>query len=108
MNLQMLRKLCMSLPETSEELRFGSDLGFSVKGELYCTTADDDEGGVSFKVKESEFREMTQREGIFPAPYLSRFHWVYVIDYAWLKDKEWEFFVKQSYELVKAEGTNDI
>ncbi|MFN0216820.1 MAG: MmcQ/YjbR family DNA-binding protein [Saprospiraceae bacterium] len=51
---------------------------------------------------ESEFDEMVSREGIVPAPYMDREHWVLVLDLYWLNDAEWEHYIGQSYELVKA------
>ena len=68
---------------------------------MFCVTSADVESGVSFKVLEEEFREMTRREGIIPAPYLARYHWVYVLEFEWLSDAEWDHFIRQSYTLVK-------
>ncbi len=104
MNIDALRALCRTLPNTREDVKLESDLCFSVDGKIFCLAADDVEGGVSFKVKEEEFRDMTHnREGVIPAPYMARFKWVYVLDYPWLSDAEWVHYVTQSYELVKAE-----
>jgi predicted DNA-binding protein (MmcQ/YjbR family) len=102
MNIEMLRDYCLSLPDVTEDFKWESDLCFSVGGKMFCVTADDVEGGVSFKVRDEEFREMThEREGIIPAPYLARHKWVYVLDFPWLTDGEWEHYIRQSYELVK-------
>lgn len=101
MNIESLRKLCLSLPGVTEDIKWESDLCFSVGGKMFCVTAADVESGVSFKVREEEFREMTQREGIIPAPYMARYKWVYVLEFEWLSDAAWEHFIRQSYELVK-------
>ena len=52
--------------------------------------------------------EMINREGIIPAPYMDREHWVLVLDFAWLSDAEWEHFIQQSYELVKSTEPENI
>ena len=102
MNIETLRNFCLALPGATEDIKWESDLCFSVGGKMFCVTAADEEGGVSFKVREEEFRDMTHdREGIIPAPYMARHKWVYVLDFPWLTDKEWAHYVRQSYELVK-------
>jgi predicted DNA-binding protein (MmcQ/YjbR family) len=53
-------------------------------------------------VKDEEFGEMSSKPGIIPAPYVARYKWVMVENAKALTKKEWEFYVGQSYELVKA------
>lgn len=103
MNTEILRTFCLSLPNVTEAPRWDSDLCFTTKGNMFCFATEDVDSGASFKVKEEEFREMTHREGIIPAPYLAREHWVYVLEFSWLSDAEWEHYVRQSYELVVSE-----
>lgn len=100
MNPDKLRALCLSLPGSVEELKFGSDLYYSVAGEVFCTTPAEVESGVSFQVKAEEFREISRREGIIPAPYHARDYWVYVLEFNWLKKQEWEHYIRQSYQLA--------
>jgi predicted DNA-binding protein (MmcQ/YjbR family) len=57
---------------------------------------------VSFKVGDDEFDEVANSPGMRPAPYVARYKWVLVEDIDTLSRKEWEHYVKQSYELVKA------
>jgi predicted DNA-binding protein (MmcQ/YjbR family) len=104
MNIEKLRTLCLLQPGAMEEIQWGSELCFSIGGKPFCTAANNPEGGASFKVREDEFRQLsTHREGIIAAPYMERFHWVYVLDYSWLTATEWAHYIQQSYELVKAE-----
>jgi len=56
----------------------------------------------SLKVKDDEFEELSVRDGFQPAPYMARNKWVLITNPGRLSKKEWEDFVKQSYELVKA------
>ena len=70
MNIETLRAFCLSLPGVTEDVKWDSDLSFSVGGKMFCVTSVDVESGASFKVKDELFREMTQREGIIPAPML--------------------------------------
>jgi predicted DNA-binding protein (MmcQ/YjbR family) len=108
MNIEALRTLCLSLPGVTEDIKWESDLCFSIGGKMFCVTPTDVESGVSFKVKEEEFRVMTQREGIIPAPYMARHKWVYVLEFIWLSDAEWEHYIRQSYELVREKLPNKL
>ncbi len=102
MNIESLRTLCLSLPGATEDIKWESDLCFLVGEKMFCTASADTDQGASFKVPDEEYRDMIAREGIIPAPYLARAKWVYVLDFLWLSDAEWEHCIRQSYELVKA------
>ena len=101
MDIESLRTLCLSLSGVAEDIKWESDLCFSVGEKMFCVASADTDQGASFKVRDEEYREMIAREGIIPAPYLARAKWVYVLDFLWLSDSEWEHYVRQSYELVK-------
>lgn len=102
MNIEDLRTFCLSLPGTTEDIKWGNDLCFLVGDKMFCVTSADADQGASFKVLEEEFETMTHRPGIIPAPYLARNHWVYVVDFTRLNDREWKHYVQQSYELISA------
>jgi predicted DNA-binding protein (MmcQ/YjbR family) len=102
MNLTALRTYCLSLPGVTEEVRWRQDRYFLVANEPFCITDSDTDGGASFKVLEGEFEEIITSDGIIPAPYLDREHWVYVLDFSRMDDSQWMHYLQQSYELVKA------
>ena len=108
MNFKTLKKHCLSFPFVTEEVRWRQDHCFLVLKKPFCLTDSDTYAYTSFKVLESEFDEMINREGIIPAPYMDREHWVLVLDFAWLSDAEWEHFIQQSYELVKSTEPENI
>jgi predicted DNA-binding protein (MmcQ/YjbR family) len=105
MNVDFLRAFCKTLPATTEDIKWGHDLCFSVGGKMYCVTGIDGPFSASFKVPDEEFDELSSRMGFMPAPYMARNKWVNVNDQSKLKKKEWEHLVRQSYELVKAKLT---
>ena len=69
---------------------------------MFCVTGLEADSGVSFKVKEEEFDELSTSQDIIPAPYMARNKWVKVQQWERLTSQEWVHYVKQSYELVKA------
>ena len=101
MNLKSFRNFCLSLPAVTEEVKWRQDRSFSVGDQPFCVADSDTDSTTSFKVLESEFDEMITKEGIIPAPYMDREHWVMVLDFSWLSDEEWEHYIRQSHELVK-------
>jgi predicted DNA-binding protein (MmcQ/YjbR family) len=102
MIIDQLRNICLSLPAVTEDVKWDHDLCFSVASKMFCVTALDPPFKASFKVHDDEFEELSNAEGFMPAPYMARAKWVLVTDPARLSKKEWEQYIKQSYELVKA------
>lgn len=101
MNIESLRELCLGLPGVSEDVKWGADLCFLIGGKMFCVTGLEGESGVSFKVREDEFDELSASHAIIPAPYMARNKWVQVQAWDRFTQQEWEYYVKQSYELVK-------
>lgn len=100
MNAAALERLCMSFQGTTTDVKWGNDLCYLIGTKMYCVRAIDGPLNVSFKTTPEDFAELTEREGIIPAPYVARYHWVRVENPAALKPSEWTHFVKQSYSLV--------
>ncbi len=101
MNTEEIRKLCLSLPNTTEDVKWGKDLCFSIGGKMFCATGlDDAVGKVSFKCTPEKFAELVERPGIVPAPYVAKYHWVAVEDPNSLGPEEYEDLISRSYLLV--------
>ena len=102
MNIEKIRKICKDLADVTEGVKWGADLCFMISEKMFCVVPLEGPLTASFKVTEEQFGEMSERAGIVPAPYVARYKWVMVTDPKSLSQKEWEFFIRQSYELVKA------
>ena len=100
MDLDNLRELCLSFAGVTEDIKWGHDICFSVGQKMFCVTSE--EGGASFKTTPELFHELTERDGIIPAPYLARNKWVYADSFTALKDKEWKQYIRLSYDLIRA------
>lgn len=108
MDIETLQKFCLNLPAVVEDVKWGNDLVFSVGGKMFCVASLESPFTCSFKVKDEEYDELSNRDGFIPAPYMARAKWVLVNKPTHLNKKEWEHFVKQSYELVKAKMTKKL
>jgi predicted DNA-binding protein (MmcQ/YjbR family) len=101
MNIESLREFCLSLPYTTEDVKWGADVCFSIGGKMFCVSGFSQPLHASLKVNDEEFEEVSSRQGIIPAPYLARYKWVLISEDAGLTDKQWKHYISQSYELIK-------
>lgn len=83
MDAERLRAFLLSLPDVAETMQWGDNLVYwvgdkSIGGKMFAVASlTPDHGGVlSFAAGPERFAELVEREGIFPAPYLARAHWV--------------------------------
>src|SRR5947209_1366094 len=103
MNTETLRTFCMSLPQVTEDIKWGHDLCFLIAEKMFAVTSLESDGhNLSFKCTPERFAELIEMEGIIPAPYMARNHWVMLQKFDALRDPEIEDLVLRSYELVLA------
>ena len=104
MTLEHLRKHCSTLPHVTEDVKWGNDLCFLIAEKMFCVASLDPHAGsrVSFKCTPEDFAELIERDGIIPAPYMARNHWVSLEKWSALRDNEIKAAVGKSYDLVKA------
>ncbi len=101
MNIEELREICLSFPHVTEDVKWGKDLCFSVGGKMFCASGmEKADGQVSFKCTPEKFAELVEIDGIIPAPYVARYHWVAVEDPNALDSEEMEDLISKSYLLV--------
>ncbi len=101
MNIEELQELCLSFPHATEDVKWGNDLCFSVGGKMFCATGlDQASSQISFKCTPEKFAELIERDGIIPAPYVARYHWVAVEKADALTDDEFEDLISKSYLMV--------
>lgn len=105
MDIDFLRTYCLALPAVTEDIKWGADLVFSLGGKMFCVASLEPPFTCSFKVLDEEFEELSNREGFAPAPYMARAKWVLVTDASKLNKKEWEHYIRQSYEMIKGRLT---
>ncbi len=77
MDIEWVRRCCLSFPHTSEKVQWGNNLVFKIAEKIYAIAAlEPGEIWLSFKCAPDEFAELIERPGIVPAPYLARAQWV--------------------------------
>ncbi len=105
MDIEIVENICLALPAVTEDVKWGNDLVFSVGSKMFCVTSLELPFKCSFKVPDEDYEELSSRDGFMPAPYMARAKWVLVTKPSILHKNEWEKFIEQSYELVKAKLT---
>jgi predicted DNA-binding protein (MmcQ/YjbR family) len=104
MNQESVRAYCLSLPHVTEDVQWGADLLFRIGNKMFAVLTLEQGHGhcMSFKCTPEMFAELTERDGIMPAPYVARYHWVALEHFDALRDSELKPLLKTAYELVKA------
>jgi predicted DNA-binding protein (MmcQ/YjbR family) len=101
MNIDQLRKLCLSFPGATEQTVWEGDLTFKVANKMFAhTVLEVGPVWLSFKASPESFAELTERSGIIPAPYLARAQWVALETRDALQIDELSQLLRQSYDLV--------
>jgi predicted DNA-binding protein (MmcQ/YjbR family) len=103
MNIDWIRDLCLSFPQTTEQIQWGDDLVFKVAGKIHAVTVlHPAKIWLCFKVSPENFVELTERPGIIPAPYLARAKWVALETKDALSSDELTQLLRESYDMVVA------
>ena len=103
MQLEALRRFCLSFPHAEENLQWGDQLCFKVGGKIFAIVGlDSVPQPLCFKCAPEAFEELLESQGIRPAPYLGRYQWVRMEAMDGLPVRELEALLRQSYALVAA------
>ena len=100
MTLDAIRKFCLSLAHATEDVKWEHDLVFSVGKKMFAVVCLEPPHTLSFKCTPEEFNRLIEIEGIIPAPYVARYHWVQLASPNVLAASEIKTRVQRSYRLV--------
>jgi predicted DNA-binding protein (MmcQ/YjbR family) len=101
--LDWVRAFCLSLPNATEDVQWEHDLLFRIAGKMFCVA--NLEPGMSptkiaFKCTPEKFAELVEIDGIIPAPYMARNHWVAMLDMNALRQPEIKELIQDSYRMI--------
>ena len=96
----------MSRPGATESLQWGEHLVFKVGGKIFAIANLEAAGrAVSFKCSPEEYAELIEMEGIIPAPYFARAHWVALERWDALEPRALRARLDRAYDLVRGRLT---
>jgi len=103
LEVEWVRRHCLSLPHTTEHVQWGADLVFKIGGKMYAVLPLEPAAvWISFKCSDESFSELVEMSGIIPAPYLARAKWVAVESRGALPPAQIKRLLSEAYELVLA------
>jgi predicted DNA-binding protein (MmcQ/YjbR family) len=102
MDLEQIRNYCLSMPHATERVQWGNDLLFCIGNKMFAVAGLDAKypTKLSFKCTPEKFTELVELDGIVPAPYVARYHWVALTDLNALSQRELKEHLKIAYQLV--------
>ena len=103
MDIESVRKFCLSLPYVTEDVQWESDLLFRIGNKMFAVVGLEPSSDhcMSLKCTPEEFAELIERDSIVPAPYVARYHWVALQRFDALPERELKALLSKAYELVR-------
>lgn len=104
MDIEKIRQRCLPLPYATEDIQWVNDLLFRVGGKIFAAVdlGPSSNGSLSFKCSPEKFAELIECDGISPARYVARYHWVTVSTPDALSETEINALIKESYNMALA------
>ena len=106
MDAESIRAFLLVLPDVAETMQWGDNLVYwipdkALGGKMFSVVVLGSPHAVlSFAASPERVAELVEREGIFPAPYLARAHWVAVERWDTLPAAELKSLLRDARELV--------
>jgi predicted DNA-binding protein (MmcQ/YjbR family) len=107
MDAEGLRAFLLGLPDVCETMQWGDNLVYwvadkAIGGKMFALVSlEPDHGAVlSFAAGPEWFSELVEIEGVFPAPYFARAHWVAVERWGTLPAAELKALLRAAWDLV--------
>jgi predicted DNA-binding protein (MmcQ/YjbR family) len=107
MDAERVREYLLRLPHVVETMQWGANLVFwvgdkALGGRMFAVlNLDDDQKAVlSFAAGPERYAELLEIEGVFPAPYLARAHWVALKHWGVFRSSELEELLEHGRRLI--------
>ena len=103
MDIETIRKFCLAMPHVTEDIQWENDLLMRIGNKMFAVLSLEaaSDHVMSFKCTPEKFAELIERDGIKPAPYVARYHWVALERFDVLSKRELESLLRTAYELIR-------
>ncbi|HEV8183706.1 MAG TPA: MmcQ/YjbR family DNA-binding protein [Candidatus Angelobacter sp.] len=101
--IDWVRACCLALPHATEDVQWEHNLLFRIAGKMFCIANLEPRISptkIAFKCTPEKFAELVEMEGIIPAPYMARNHWVAMIEMDALRPPEIKELIQASYQMI--------
>ena len=107
MDAERLREYLLRLPHVVETMQWGANLVFwvgdkALGGKMFALLDLDDgqKAVLSFAAGPERYAELLETDGVFPAPYLARAHWVALKHWGVFRSSELEDLLEHGRQLI--------
>jgi predicted DNA-binding protein (MmcQ/YjbR family) len=109
MDVERLRAYILTLPHAVETMQWGANLVFwvgdkAIGGKMFALINLDGDGKavISYSAGPKRYAELLETDGIIPAPYMARIHWVAVERWNVFRTPQWEQELQAAHALTFA------
>ena len=109
MSIESTREFLLGLPRVEETLQWGDNLVYwvldkAVGGKMFAllNSEPDAKYVLSFAVPPNLYNDLLEIDGVDPAPYFARIHWVAVESWQVFRDMEWKDHLRDAYARTEA------
>jgi Uncharacterized protein conserved in bacteria len=110
MDAERIRAFLLSLPHVLETAQFGGLVFWigdkAIGGKMFAWVKLEQTANhpqvISYPAGPERYAELLEVEGLFPAPYLARIHWIAADSWRVFRTLEWEQQLKAAYDLTLA------
>jgi predicted DNA-binding protein (MmcQ/YjbR family) len=114
MDAERLRTFLRTLPHTVETRQWGDNLVFwvgdkAIGGKMFALINLDDSGPsdhiirlLSFAAGPERYSELLELDGLYPAPYAARNHWIAAEHWQAFRDAEWREQLRNAHTIIYA------
>ena len=110
MDLDRARTFLLKLPHVVETQQWGDNFVYwvgdkAIGGKMFALIdfgSGVSKGVMSFSAGPERFAELVEREGLYPAPYMARIHWVAADNWGVLRNAEWEELFAAAHAITHA------
>ena len=110
MDLDRARALLVSLPHVAEAEQFGGLIYWvgdkAIGGRMMALVNFEGQGlRISFPAGPERFHELLERDGLVPAPYMARAHWVAAERWDVFRNAEWQEELRAAHGVILSKMT---
>jgi predicted DNA-binding protein (MmcQ/YjbR family) len=110
MDADQARTFLLSLPHVVETMQWGDNLVYwvgdkAIGGKMFALVNLDDSlshGVVSYSAGPERYAELLEVEGLYPAPYMARIHWIAAGRWDVLRNSEWKDELRRAHAITLA------
>jgi predicted DNA-binding protein (MmcQ/YjbR family) len=116
MDADQARKFLLTLPHVVETMQWGDNLVYwvgdkSVGGKMFVLVSLDDsvsKGVISYAAGQERSAELLEIEGLYPAPYFARIHWIAAERWDVFRNAEWQDELRAAHALTYAKHPDRV